>query len=165
MRGETDVESGISLDIGSVRLSERHLRADPPTQSQVAAAQSDIEAALDEAERHVDLAGVGTLVGVAGSITTTTAHALGLPAYDSARIHGAQLPVDALITSCDALLFATREQRAAFGFMHPGRVDVIGAGALIWRSVLERVAARSGLTSARTSETDILDGIALGLVP
>ncbi|HCQ17613.1 MAG TPA: exopolyphosphatase, partial [Dermacoccus sp.] len=77
--------------IGSVRLSERHLRSDPPTQAEIDAALVDIDAALDEAEAAVDLSQVATLVGLAGSITTVTAHALGLSAYDSSRIHGACL--------------------------------------------------------------------------
>lgn len=163
VRGHEDVEQAISLDIGSVRLSERHLRSDPPTPDEVEAALVDIRAALDEAERTVDLTGVGTLVGVAGSVTTVTAHVLGLPVYDSSRIHGAVTPVGDTVEACTDILLSSRERRAGFGYMHPGRVDVIGAGALIWRTVIERVAERSGVTSVRTSETDILDGIALSI--
>jgi len=102
-----------------------------------------------------------TLVGLAGSVTTVTAHALGLPAYDAAVIHRAELPADAVLASCDALLRMTRAERAALPYMHPGRVDVIGAGALIWGRVVERV----GVERVLTSEHDILDGIAWSLVP
>lgn len=161
--GAEQVEQAISLDIGSVRMTERHLASDPPTPAQVDAARADVDAALDEAERVVDLGATKTLVGLAGSITTVTAHALGLATYDSTRIHGAQLGVDDVVASCSALLDAPRSERESFGFMHPGRVDVIGAGALIWRAVVERVAERSGLEEVRTSETDILDGILLSI--
>lgn len=161
--GTERVEQAISLDIGSVRLTERHLQSDPPTQAEIAAALVDVNAALDDAERVVDLAATRTLVGLAGSITTVTAHALGLATYDSSRIHGAELTTDEMVASCTALLEATREQRGEFGFMHPGRVDVIGAGALIWRAIVERVVERSGIADVRTSETDILDGILLSI--
>lgn len=161
--GSDDVEQAISLDIGSVRMTERHLPSDPPTQAEVECALADVDAALDEAEKVVDLAATKTLIGLAGSITTITAHALGLATYDSTRIHGAQLGVDDVVASCSALLEATRAEREGNGFMHPGRVDVIGAGALIWRAVVQRVAARSGIGQVRTSETDILDGILLSI--
>ncbi|MCG7430709.1 exopolyphosphatase [Dermacoccus nishinomiyaensis] len=164
VRGSQDVQQSISLDIGSVRLSERHLRSDPPTQAEIDAALVDIDAALDEAEAAVDLSQVATLVGLAGSITTVTAHALGLPAYDSSRIHGACLTSEQVIGSCDAVLGATRAERGAMGFMHPGRVDVIGAGALIWRTIVERVRERAGVTTCVTSESDILDGIAMSML-
>lgn len=161
--GTDDVAQSISLDIGSVRMTERHLRSDPPTAAEIESAMVDIDAALDEAEKIVDLSAAKTLVGLAGSITTVTAHALGLSSYDSSRIHGAELTLEQALASCDALLGAGRDERAAYGFMHPGRVDVIGAGALIWRAVVQRVAARAGLTEVRMSETDILDGIALSI--
>lgn len=164
VRGTRDVEQSISLDIGSVRLTERHLRSDPPTEVEIDAALADVRAALDEAERAVDLTEVRTLVGLAGSITTVTAHALDLPAYDSSRIHGARLTTDAIIASCDAIVGASRAERSAMGFMHPGRVDVIGAGALIWRVVVERVVERAGIGTSVTSESDILDGIAMSLI-
>lgn len=164
VRGTRDVEQSISLDIGSVRLTERHLRSDPPTEAEIDAALADIGSALDEAEQAVDLTQVTSLVGLAGSITTVTAHALDLPTYDSSRIHGARLTTDAIIASCDAIVGGSRAQRRAMGFMHPGRVDVIGAGALIWRAIVERVAERAGIDSSVTSESDILDGIAMSLL-
>jgi exopolyphosphatase / guanosine-5'-triphosphate,3'-diphosphate pyrophosphatase len=163
VRGTTDVESARSVDVGSVRMTERHLHDDPPTAAQVAAAQADVRAALDEAEDAVGLTGIGTVVGLAGSITTVTAHALALPAYDREATHLARLPEQAHREACGSLLGMSRRERAALGFMHPGRVDVIGGGALVWREVLERVVSRSPEVAVVVSEHDILDGIALSL--
>ncbi|TQL59083.1 exopolyphosphatase/guanosine-5'-triphosphate,3'-diphosphate pyrophosphatase [Oryzihumus leptocrescens] len=163
VRGTDDVEQARSVDIGCVRMTERHLHSDPPTAAEVAAATRDIEAAIDEAAAVVDLAGVKALVGLAGSVTTLTAHALALPGYDPARIHLASLPVDTVAAAADDLLARSHAERAALPFMHPGRVDVIGAGALIWRLVVERVRREAGVTEVVTSEHDILDGIALGI--
>ena len=157
------VSQAFSMDVGCVRMTERHLHGDPPTPAEVAAATADVEAALDEAVRHVELARTRTLVGVAGSVTTVTAHALRLTRYDPAAIHGAVLPVADVLAACDDLLTMTRTDRAALGFMHPGRVDVIGAGALVWSRVVRRAADLAGVTEVVTSEHDILDGIALSL--
>lgn len=163
VRGTDSVERSISMDIGCVRMTERHLRSDPPTEQEIAAALVDINAAIDEAEQEVGFEGIGSLVGLAGSITTITANALHLPGYDMKLIHGTRLPVADAESSCTELLSASREQRAAMPFMHPGRVDVIGAGALIWRTIVQRVAAASGIEATITSEKDILDGIALSV--
>jgi exopolyphosphatase/guanosine-5'-triphosphate,3'-diphosphate pyrophosphatase len=152
----------ISTDIGCVRLTERHLRADPPTADQVAAATADIDAAIDAAAAAV-LGGPGpaprTLVGLAGSVTTVAAIALGLPGYDSERIHHARITAGQVHEVAQRLLGQTRAQRAAIGPMHPGRVDVIGAGALI----LDRIVTRLGFDAVVASEHDILDGIAWSL--
>lgn len=159
VRGEATAKSAISMDIGSVRLTERHLHSDPPRPDEIAAAVRDIDAALDHAAQVVDIAGIGTLVGLAGSVTTITAHALGLPEYDPDRTDLAELSPDQVLVACEDLLHRTREQRAALGFMHPGRVDVIGAGALVWHQVVQRLAG-VGVRRVVTSEHDILDGIA-----
>jgi exopolyphosphatase/guanosine-5'-triphosphate,3'-diphosphate pyrophosphatase len=159
VRGEETVESACSMDIGSVRLTERHLHSDPPQADEVAAAVRDIDAALDRAAEVVDLTGIGSLVGLAGSVTTITAHALGLQEYDPGRIHLAELSPGEVLAACEDLLHRTREQRAVLGFMHPGRVDVIGAGALVWHQVVQRLAGL-GVGRVVTSEHDILDGIA-----
>jgi len=171
--GSTELVLGVdapvqahSMDVGCVRLTERHLLNDPPTEAQVLAAAADVDVALEAAAKQVDLGQTGTLVGLAGTITTVTALALGLDHYDPARIDGAALGLDLLQTSCRRLWQASRAERAAFGFMHPGRVDVIGGGAVIWSRVLahvsDAVTGQGGhLAQAVTSEHDILDGITL----
>lgn len=166
--GEDGVEAARSADVGCVRLTERRLADDPPTTAQVEAATADVTAALDEVAAHVPLGRTGTLVGLAGSVTTVTAHALGLGTYQPERIDGAALDPDTVLAAAHELLTMPRQERAALGFMHPGRVDVIGAGALVWSLVVQRVrtevaAAGRELGPVVTSEHDILDGIALSL--
>ena len=163
VRGTDSVERSISMNIGCVRMTERHLRSDPPTEAEITGALRDIHAAIDEAEDVVGFDGIGSLVGLAGSVTTVTANALRLPTYDKSAIHGARIPIADVERSTTELLTATREQRAALPFMHPGRVDVIGAGALIWRTIVQRVSEHSAIEHAVTSEKDILDGIALSI--
>jgi exopolyphosphatase/guanosine-5'-triphosphate,3'-diphosphate pyrophosphatase len=158
------VESSLSIDIGCVRLTERHLRADPPSPAELEAATADIDAALDRVAEQVPLALARTLVGLAGTVTTITAHALRLRGYDPAVIHGTMLPVADVLAASDELLAMPRAARAALPYMHPGRVDVIGAGALIWRRLVERVDSLAPLTGVLASEHDILDGIAWSLV-
>ncbi|GAA4396730.1 Ppx/GppA phosphatase family protein [Fodinibacter luteus] len=160
VRGTADVGAARSVDVGSVRMTERHLGSDPPLEEEVEGARRDVRAALDTIEREVDLTGVGAVVGVAGTITTVTAHVLRLPAYDSQAVHLARRPAEEHFRACRELLGMTRAQRAALPYVHPGRVDVIGGGALVWSEVLERVLARSPGAVVVTSEHDILDGIA-----
>lgn len=160
-RGTREVLAGMSLDIGSVRLTERHHRTDPPTPEIIDAARFDIAEALDQAEAEVGLGGVKTVVGVAGSVTTVTAQALNLTSYDPSAIHLADITIDQMTEACERLILSTRAERAAQPFMHPGRVDVIGAGALIWFDILERARGANGPDLVVTaSERDILDGIA-----
>lgn len=166
--GTGSVDASVSMDVGSVRMTERHLHSDPPSAAEIAAARADVRAHLDDAARAVPLAKTATLVGLAGSITTVTAHALGLTEYRRERVNQAELPVQVVLDSCAALVEAPRAERAAMGFLHPGRVDVIAAGALVWSEVITRVAADvaaagGSLTSVVTSEYDILDGIALSM--
>lgn len=166
--GTGSVDASVSMDVGSVRMTERHLHSDPPSSAEIAAARADVWAHLDDAARAVPLAKTATLVGLAGSITTVTAHALGLTEYRRERVNQAELPVQVVLDSCAALVEAPRAERAAMGFLHPGRVDVIAAGALVWSEVITRVAADvaaagGSLTSVVTSEYDILDGIALSM--
>jgi len=157
-------EASISLDVGCVRMTERHLASDPPTDAEVEAARADIQEALEQAAVTVPLDRVGTLVGVAGSVTTVTAHALELDRYRPERIDGARLAVQDALAACETLLRSGRSERAALPYMHPGRVDVIGAGALLWSEVIRRVVTSAGVTTVTTSEHDILDGIALSVV-
>ncbi|MDN5791179.1 MAG: Ppx/GppA family phosphatase [Micrococcales bacterium] len=182
VRGTDRVLAARSVDIGCVRMSERHLLSDPPTASQIAAATADIDAAIDVAAEAVPIEGVATLVGVAGTVTTIAAHALRLRTYDPVAIHLSRLPVPQVLEATAELLAMTRAELAALPYMHPGRVDVIGAGALVWSRIIERVASVSGVgrvgrvgrvgdvgdvggvTEVVASEHDILDGIARSLV-
>ncbi len=159
------VTAAKSVDIGCVRLTERHLRQDPPTAEQIAAAEADVDAAIARACQDVPLERATAVVGVAGSITTITAHALRLPEYSPDAIHGTGLPLDTVRAAAADLLTMTRSDRAALPYMHPGRVDVIGAGGLVWGRILERLAGLTGgrIATATASEHDILDGIALSI--
>jgi exopolyphosphatase / guanosine-5'-triphosphate,3'-diphosphate pyrophosphatase len=154
-RHATEV-SAISMDIGSVRLTERYLHGDPPSQDEVAAARTDIDATLATVAGSMAVASARTLVGVAGSVTTLTAVALELTSYDPDRVHHARIDADRVHQVTVSLLGKSHEERAANPVIHPGRVDVIAAGAL----VLDRVMNRFGFTEMVASEHDILDGIA-----
>ncbi|MDQ0634913.1 exopolyphosphatase/guanosine-5'-triphosphate,3'-diphosphate pyrophosphatase [Arthrobacter pascens] len=159
------VTAGKSVDVGCVRLTERHLRDDPPTAEQIAAAEADVDAAITRVERDVPLERATAVVGVAGSVTTITAHALRLPQYSPEVIHGTELSIDAIRGAATDLLEMKKAQRAELPYMHPGRVDVIGAGGLVWRRVLERLneLTEGRIVTATASEHDILDGIALSI--
>lgn len=153
------VDAAVSVDIGCVRMTERHLHGDPPTPAEVAAAERDITKVVDNALRKVSGHGAMTLVGLAGSVTTVAALALRLPEYDAARIHHARIPYDDVAKVTTDLLGSTVADRLDLPVMHPGRADVIGAGALILRVIMER----AGKASVVASEHDILDGIAFSL--
>ena len=158
--GDPPVVSGaVSVDIGCVRMTERHLRSDPPNPAEVTAARADIGAALDVVAEKIAVAGARTLVGLAGSVTTVAALALGLDEYDAGRIHHAQIGAGAVHEQTARLLAMPQAERARLGVMHPGRVDVIGGGAL----VLEAIMTRFGFTEVLASKHDILDGIAWAL--
>ncbi|MBP0461446.1 Ppx/GppA phosphatase family protein [Streptomyces montanisoli] len=159
--GDDRVKAARSVDIGCVRLTERHLLhdgelTDPPTPDQIAAVRADIERALDEAEKTVPLRRTSTLVGLAGSVTTVGAIALGLAEYDSAAVHRSRVTFERVKDITSMLLTSTHEERAAHAVIHPGRVDVIGVGALILQTIMERTEAAEVVVS----EHDILDGIA-----
>jgi exopolyphosphatase/guanosine-5'-triphosphate,3'-diphosphate pyrophosphatase len=156
---DAGVRAAHSVDIGCVRLTERHLHDDPPTADQVRRAEDDIRAALADVRAEVPVDEAASLIGLAGSVTTVAALALELPAYDADAIHGSRIAADAVRMVTADLLAATRSTRAALPVMHPGRVDVIGAGALILRLVMDEF----GLGEVVVSEHDILDGIALRL--
>lgn len=161
--------AAISLDTGSVRITERFLAGGVTPESE-AAARAEVRGLLDEAERVVDLSAPGRLVGLAGTITTVTAHALDLQAFDPQALNGAELSPQTVLASCEAIIHSTPEQRASWGYLAPGRRDVIAAGALVWSEVVSRVVERTTaagrpLQRVTTSLYDILDGIALSLVP
>ncbi|RYJ01291.1 MAG: exopolyphosphatase [Actinomycetales bacterium] len=155
--GSSAPEAADSMDIGSVRLHERHLHSDPPTADEVAACLADIDAHLDACP--VSPADAATVVGVAGTVTQLAAVALDLPAYSREAVDQLVLPAEQVLATVDRLLAMTVAERRALPSMHPGRADVIGAGVLILGQVLRR----SGATSLVVSESDILDGIAWSL--
>ncbi|MEU8539927.1 Ppx/GppA phosphatase family protein [Streptomyces sp. NPDC048717] len=157
--GVRHVEAARSVDIGCVRLTERHVRNDPPAADEIAAIRADVRAAMDLAAEKVPLGEAETLVGLAGSVTTVAAIALGLPEYDSTKVHHARISraqVDEVVTR---LLGSTHDERAAIPVIHPGRVDVIVAGAVVLAEIMER----TGAAEVVVSEHDILDGIALSV--
>lgn len=161
--GREAVDASFSADIGCVRLTERCLHSDPPTAGEVAAARQVIRGALDEALRHVPVAGARTWVGVAGTMTTLAALAHQMTTYDSDAIHLSRVGFGSLLAVCDELIAMTRQQRAALGPMHEGRVDVIGGGAIIVEELARELGERAGIDELVVSEHDILDGIALSI--
>jgi exopolyphosphatase/guanosine-5'-triphosphate,3'-diphosphate pyrophosphatase len=152
--GTEHPDAAVSMDIGSVRLHERHLADDPPTAEQVAACLTDIDRHL--AGCGVPLAEARSVIGTSGTIKTLAAAMLELPVYDRDAIDGAELTTVETAAYVDRLVAMTVAERRAIPSMHPGRADVIGAGALIW----SRVLAESGVSSYRVSEADFPSGIA-----
>ncbi len=157
--GDDEVLAARSVDVGCVRMTERHVRSDPPSPQEVAGIVADVDAAIDIAAAEVPLDLARTLVGLAGSVTTAAALALDLPEYDAERIHGARISADRVREVSERLLGLDHQARSALAVMHPGRVDVINAGVLVLRRILER----TGLPEVLVSEHDILDGIAVEL--
>ena len=155
-----DVEWSTSLDIGAVRLTERFLHGDPPPVAEVTGAMNHLDSVL--APAVADLDPVASIVGVAGTITTVAAHALDLPSYDRDAIHGARLTFGVIRSACLSLAQMSVADRRALPFMHPGRADVIGGGALVLDRVLELLPLDTD--TVLISEHDILDGIAWGVV-
>jgi exopolyphosphatase/guanosine-5'-triphosphate,3'-diphosphate pyrophosphatase len=158
--GTTKPEQARSTNVGCVRMTERHLQSDPPTAHEIAGATADIDAAIAEAGKVVNLHAASSIIGLAGSVTTVAALALELDYYDPSVIHGSHISATAVHDVTTRLLGMTRLQRSALGPMHEGRIDVIGAGAL----VLDRIMIATGLPEVVVSERDILDGIARDLV-
>ena len=157
--GTSTVEAARSVNIGCVRMTERHIASDPATAQQIELARTDIQAAIAQAAAVVPITQAKTLVAVAGTATTVAAAALDLPEYDRYAIHLSR--ISAQQTHAAATMFATstREQRLALGYMHPGRVDVIAAGSL----VLSEIMKATGASEFVASESDILDGMAFSL--
>ncbi|MGH3717463.1 MAG: exopolyphosphatase [Pseudonocardiaceae bacterium] len=161
--GRADVTAARSVNVGCVRITERYLHSDPATPEEVSAARWFAAQTLREAFAEVPVGQARTWVGVAGTITTLSAIAQRLPAYDSERIHQSRLSLDHVRGTAEYLLASTHRQRAANPVIHPGRVDVIAGGALIVWVLAEELHTRAGITELVVSEHDILDGIALGL--
>ncbi|MBV9160538.1 MAG: Ppx/GppA family phosphatase [Pseudonocardiales bacterium] len=158
-----DVTAARSVNVGCVRITERHLHSDPATPEEISAAERFATQTLQEAFAEVPVDKARTWVGVAGTVTTLSAIAQQLPAYDPGCTHLFRLSLERLRGTAEYLLASTHEQRAGNPVIHPGRVDVIAGGALIVRVLAEELRTRAGITELVVSEHDILDGIALGL--
>lgn len=153
--GHEGPEHSISVDIGCVRMTERHLHSDPPRPAEIDATWRDVEAAVAAAGTAVPFGEAGCLVGLAGTVTTVAAMAMDLPEYDAEILHGSVVSTDEVADVTHRLLAMTKAERAALPFMHPGRVDVIAGGAMVLLAAL-RAAEQDRVI---VSETDILDGI------
>jgi exopolyphosphatase / guanosine-5'-triphosphate,3'-diphosphate pyrophosphatase len=152
------LHSGISLDVGSVRVTERFLKQNPVADDDLAGAAEYVDDLL--AGSGVDFSSIGTWIGVAGTVTTLAGVYLELEHYDRERVHGAVIPLPAIAELLHRLARMTVAEIRALPSMHPGRADVITGGALIEA----RVAARLNVQDLIVSESDILDGIALQLI-
>jgi exopolyphosphatase/guanosine-5'-triphosphate,3'-diphosphate pyrophosphatase len=161
--GESGVIASYSADIGCVRLTERCLPTDPPTQQEVAAARAVVRERLDVALGEVPVERARTWVGLAGTMTTLSALAHNMTTYDAAAIHLSRVNGSDLLAVCERLIGMTRSQRAALPPMHEGRADVIGAGAIVVEELARELRTRAGIDELTVSEHDILDGIVLSL--
>ncbi len=157
--GDTSPAASASVDIGCVRLAERRLFSDPPTAAELAAVAADADAAIALAGQAVPLRSAASLIGLAGTVTTVAAIALGLAEYDAEVLHGARIAADDVHRVAADLAAMTLAERLAMPVMHPGRADVIVSGALILSRIVEAV----GVAEVVVSEHDILDGIAAGV--
>ena len=157
--GNEEVKYAKSVNIGCVRMSERHLKVQPPKPLDIQNAIVDIDAAIVEASHIVPIKEAKTLIAVAGTATTVAAAALGLNDYDRYGIHLSRVPAEKVFEVAQKFLLMKREELAALPYMHPGRVDLIAAGSL----VLSRVMIATGAKEFIASESDILDGIAWSL--
>ncbi len=157
---EGRVGASLSVDIGCVRLTERYLLDDPPTPEQIQGATAEIEGALDRVLTTVPVADAQTALGLAGTVTTVAALALGLAEYDPVRLQHSRITAEQIRRVTADLLAMPSRARARLPVMHPGRVDVIGGGALVLRTAIDRF----GMREIVVSESDILDGIAWSMV-
>ena len=157
--GNRKVIATKSVNIGCVRMSERHFLHDPATVTEIESARIDIQKAISEASQHVDIKGAKSLIAVAGTATTVAAAALDLPTYDRHSIHLSRISAEKTHQVSEMFLRMNRNERAALGYMHPGRVDVIGAGSLVLSEIMKATGAKEFIAS----ESDILDGMAWSL--
>ncbi|NKS64589.1 exopolyphosphatase [Rhodococcus hoagii] len=161
---DAGVHAAYSTDVGCVRVTERCLHDDPPTTDQVDAARAFAAERLAQAFERVPVEQARTWVGVAGTMTTLSAVAQDLPEYDPGRVHLSRLSVGQLHDVANRLVSMTHDERAALGPMHPGRVDVIGGGAIVTTVLADELARRAGIDELVVSEHDILDGIAMSVL-
>ena len=163
------VEAAYSMNVGSVRMTERHLHTDPPTEEEIQNAIDDVDKHIDEAFKVVPAGRVRTIIGVSGTVTTMAALAMGLQHYDHTAVDGVRIGLEKAYEVNDRFLRMTRERRRTYATIHPGRVDVVGGGAVVWSRVLERLAKAAHedhgevLDTFVASEHGLLDGITLDL--
>ena len=157
--GNQNVIEARSVNIGCVRMSERHFLNDPATATEIESARVDIQKAIIDASQQVDIKGAKSLIAVAGTATTVAAAALDLPTYDRHSIHLSRISAEKTHQVSEMFLRMNRNERAALGYMHPGRVDVIGAGSLVLSEIMKATGAKEFIAS----ESDILDGMAWSL--
>lgn len=163
------VAAAYSMNVGSVRMTERHLHTDPPTEEEIQAAIDDVDKHIDEAFKVVPAGRVRTIIGVSGTVTTMAALAMGLQHYDHTAVDGVRIGLEQAYEVNDRFLRMTRERRRTYATIHPGRVDVVGGGAVVWSRVLERLAKAAYddhggvLETFVASEHGLLDGITLDL--
>lgn len=158
--GTASPEAWVSVNVGCVRMTERHLHSDPPTSAEISMTEEDIAGIVNAAATSVDFGRARTLVGLAGSVTTVAAWILDLPEYDPDVLHGAVVTREQVEAATSAYLAMSRSERAGLAYMHPGRVDVIGGGAMVLREIMRR----GDFASVVVSEHDILDGIVYTLM-
>ena len=158
--GDKKVMSAKSVNIGCVRMSERHLTSQPPTMDQIASAIVDIDIAITQAAVSVPINSAKSLIAVAGTATTVAAAALDLSKYDRDLIHLSKISADKVHKVAQMFQSMNKSEISALPYMHEGRVDVITAGSL----VLSRVMAATGAVEFVASESDILDGMAFSLI-
>jgi exopolyphosphatase/guanosine-5'-triphosphate,3'-diphosphate pyrophosphatase len=157
--GTDHVEAAKSVNIGCVRMTERHFVSSDPEPGEIAAATQDIDEAIAQAAKVVPITSAKTLIAVAGTATTVAAAALKLAEYDRYSIHLSHISAEDVHAASKMFFALKRDERAALGYMHPGRVDVIPAGSL----VLSRIMLATGAKEFVASESDILDGMAWSL--
>jgi len=154
--GQSSVEFAKSVNIGCVRMSERHFTKEPIGSQEIEDARRDIQEAIKVAASIVPITKAKTLIAVAGTATTVAAAALDLPEYDRYSIHLSRISAEKTHLASQRFLSMTREERSALGYMHPGRVDVIAAGSLVLSEIMKATGAKEFVAC----ESDILDGMA-----
>ncbi|MDO4913584.1 MAG: Ppx/GppA phosphatase family protein [Bifidobacteriaceae bacterium] len=164
-----EVQAAYSMNIGSVRMTERHLHHDPPTQDEIDEAIADIDEHIQHAFEYVPAGNAKTIIGVSGTVTTMTALSMGLTEYNHKIVDGVRTSIADAIEVNNRFLNMTRENRAQYHTIHPGRIDVVGGGALVWSRVLHNISQASNavygkpITSYVASEHGLLDGLVLDL--
>ncbi len=154
--GDQEPTGAYSMDVGCVRMTERHTPGGNPTKSQEEAIRTDVRNALKEAGKKVDWQKAQTIVGVAGTVTTVAAHILKLKTYDPEVLHGASISAQQISQTAQDFISLTPSQRAALPYMHEGRIEVITAGSIVLDEVMKAIGAQTLIASER----DILDGVA-----